>query len=51
MKRSTLGIWLVVIGIGLWMSSRVVDTQPEYARALIGAALVFGAFAARPHRV
>jgi hypothetical protein len=51
MKARTLAIWLVAIGVALWMSSRVVDTQPGYARAtMIVAAVVFGGFAVRPPR-
>ena len=50
MKRSTLIIGLVAIGVGLWLASHVVDTHPLFARAMMVAGLVFFAFAARPSR-
>jgi hypothetical protein len=51
MRRSTLIGWLVTLGVALWLSSRVVDTQPAWALAVGLAGLMFSAFAvARPYR-
>jgi hypothetical protein len=51
MKRMTFAVSLVTLGLGLWLSSRVVDTHPAYAVAAGLATLTFSAFAvARPSR-
>jgi hypothetical protein len=49
MRRSTLAIWLLALGVALWLSSRVVGTQPAFALVVVPAVLI-GAFAARPYR-
>jgi hypothetical protein len=51
MRRSTLLIWLSMLGAALWLSSRVVETQPTFALLVGLAVLLFAAFAAdRPLR-
>lgn len=51
MKRSTLLVSLFGLGLALWLSSRVVETQPGYAIAVMLAIGLFSMFvAARPHR-
>jgi hypothetical protein len=47
MRRTTLLIWLLVLGAALWLSGRV-DSQPAFASATILALLVFSALAVRP---
>ena len=50
MKRSTLIVSLLALGAALWLSSRVVETQPGYAVAVMLALGLFSTFvAARPY--
>ena len=48
MKRTTLAVAFLTFGVLLWLSGRVVDTQPLFAAVLVLVALVFSASAARP---
>ena len=49
-KRSTLVVSLLALGAALWLSSRVVETQPGYAVAVMLAFGLFSMFvAARPY--
>jgi hypothetical protein len=51
MKRSTLVVSLLALGAALWLSSRVAETQPGYAVAVMLAVGLFSMFvAARPYR-
>ena len=51
MKRSTLIVSLLALGVALWLSSRVVETRPGYAVAIMLAIGLFSMFvAARPYR-
>ena len=50
MKRNTLVMSLLALGAALWLSSRVVETQPGYAVAVMLALGLFSMFvAARPY--
>ena len=50
MRRGTLITWLLVLGVPLWLSGRVVDTRPALALAVILAVVTFSAaVAGRPH--
>jgi hypothetical protein len=50
MRRHTLIAWLLVFGVGLWLSSLVVTSHPTYAVVVWLAAFVFAAvYVARPH--
>jgi hypothetical protein len=50
MKRSTLAMSLTAVGVAVWLASRLVETQPTFALAIVPAVLIFFAFAARPTR-
>ena len=50
MRRITLAWWLLATGAAVWFSGAVRETPPAFARLVVPAVLIFGAFAARPPR-